>query len=197
MISLLASVVILGVLSLIAVKSLDGLPTSANGKGALSVVLPGGPVATGGATSASNDGAQSAVPGGLISQTGDTVTQQNLDSAMAVVDQEAASTSGDYGAVTIASLAGQVRGEPFISGPSTTASQISFAAAGGADGGVTLAVRSASGTCWYLWRSATATWFGASTGQASCTAPALASAPSPSANDGTILWQANSFPTHP
>jgi hypothetical protein len=56
LISLLASVVIIGLLSVVAVKSLGGLPTSATPKGTPAVVLPGGDVAVGGEGSTNDNG---------------------------------------------------------------------------------------------------------------------------------------------
>ena len=68
--------------------------------------------------------------------------------------------------------------------------------AGSGDGGaITLADRSTDGTCWLIWRSAGGTWYGAQTKQASCTAPPLASVPSPGVvTSATIGWQQGSFP---
>jgi hypothetical protein len=63
-------------------------------------------------------------------------------------------------------------------------------------GSVTLANRSTAGTCWLVWKSGgSATWYGAQTDQPSCTAPALASPPSPGpVSSSSIGWQENSFP---
>ncbi len=194
MLGLVASLAILAVMALIAVNSLNGLPTKV-GKGDSPVeALPGGQVAIGDSGAAGGDGdAVAGAPSELVAQAGDTVAQTNLTAALSVVDQ-AALSAGGYGEVTVASLAGESRGDPFTSGPSTTTAQMSLSAAGGANGGVTLAVHSASGTCWFVWRSSTATWYGAQTGHSACQAPALASAPAPShASNGSIGWQSGSF----
>ena len=68
---------------------------------------------------------------------------------------------------------------------------------GGASGSVTLTARSSNGTCWLLWRGGgSATWFGAQTGQSSCTAPSLSSAPEPGpVSSSSIGWQQGSFPS--
>jgi hypothetical protein len=68
--------------------------------------------------------------------------------------------------------------------------------AGGASGTVTLAARSSDGVCWLVWRGqGSGSWYGAQTGLASCTAPALSSAPSPGpVSSSGIGWQEGSFP---
>jgi hypothetical protein len=68
---------------------------------------------------------------------------------------------------------------------------------GGASGTVTLAAHSSNGTCWLVWKGdGSATWYGAQTGLASCTAPALTSAPSPGpVSSSGIGWQVGGFPT--
>ena len=73
----------------------------------------------------------------------------------------------------------------------------SGAATGGASGSVTLTARSSNGTCWLIWRGGgSATWFGAQTGQPSCTAPALSSAPEAGpVSSSRIGWQPGSFPS--
>ena len=185
LVGLIASMAILGLLAVIAVKS---IPTgTANAPGIAPI---GHPVAA----ANTDGGATPAVPGGLISQAGDTAAQEDLRSALAVVDQTTI-TSGGYGKVDVSSLALQDRGIPFTAGPSTSASQMSVVAAGGTDGGVTLAVRSASGTCWFVWTSSAATWYGVETGRASCAAPALGKAPVAGAGgNGVIGWQPGTFP---
>ena len=69
--------------------------------------------------------------------------------------------------------------------------------AGSVSGTVTLTARSSNGTCWLVWRAeGSATWFGAQTGQSSCTAPALTSSPAAGpVTSSTIGWQQGSFPT--
>jgi hypothetical protein len=63
-------------------------------------------------------------------------------------------------------------------------------------GAITLADRATNGTCWLIWKSAGGSaWYGAQTRQASCTAPAIDSAPSPGpVSSSTIGWQEGSFP---
>jgi hypothetical protein len=63
-------------------------------------------------------------------------------------------------------------------------------------GTITLADRSTDGTCWLVWKEAgSGTWYGAETELASCTAPALASAPSPGpVTSSSIGWKQGSFP---
>jgi hypothetical protein len=67
---------------------------------------------------------------------------------------------------------------------------------GPATGTVSLATRSSNGTCWLVWRGeGSATWFGARTGQSSCSAPALASAPSAGpVTSSAVGWQLGSYP---
>jgi len=61
--------------------------------------------------------------------------------------------------------------------------------------GVTLAARGAPGTCWFVWFSNAATWYGVEPGTPSCT-PEPMSQPPPAgaASSGTIGWQQGSFP---
>jgi len=94
-----------------------------------------------------------------------------------------------------------------VSGPSTSSSTVSGAVASptatgdGVDGplgfgSVTLAAQAKSGTCWFVWFSTAATWYGFDPDATSCAAQAMDSAPTPSAGSpGTIGWQAGSFPT--
>ena len=67
---------------------------------------------------------------------------------------------------------------------------------GAGNGTVTLADRSTGGTCWLVWKGTrTDTWYGAETGLASCTAPAISSTPSPGpVSSSSIGWQQGSFP---
>jgi hypothetical protein len=74
---------------------------------------------------------------------------------------------------------------------------------GGASGGsvpggsVTFAARSSDGICWLVWRGdGSATWYGAQTHLASCTAPPLPSAPATApVSASAIGWQEGGFPT--
>jgi hypothetical protein len=169
LVSLLVTLGILGLLALIAVKA-----------------IPSTPSATGGTSS--DTGAS------LIHHAGDTVAQANVMAAVSVV-AAAAITDGGYGGVQAASLTGSSPGVVFTTGPSTNASHISLASGAGPPGGVTLAVRSTSGTCWLVWTSSATSWYGAETGHA-CVAPALGSPPGPGvAANGGIDWQSGGFPT--
>jgi len=138
--------------------------------------------------------------------------QQTLSTALTAAD--AAASSGGYGSLTVSALSASNPSISFVTGPSSNSATVSVAVTGG-DGGagegggvsiggisagsggsVTLAVRSADGTCWLVWKSATsATWYGAQTDLSSCTAPALDSTPSPGpVSSGSIGWQQGSFP---
>ena len=148
--------------------------------------------------------------------------QQALSSALSSVGA-AASSAGGYGALDIASLSASDPSISFVAGPTSSPSTISVAlsgAGGGASGGgaggavvggadaagangvgadsgsVTLASHSTSGTCWLAWKSAgSTTWYGAQTHLSACTAPALASAPTPGpVTSSSIGWQQGSFP---
>lgn len=91
-------------------------------------------------------------------------------------------------------------------GPSNSSSAVSGAvthsSAGGglADGplgfgSVTLAADSRSGTCWFVWFSSSATWYGFEPDATSCVASPLAAAPiAGPGSPGTIGWQQGSFP---
>ena len=67
---------------------------------------------------------------------------------------------------------------------------------GSGSGTVTLAARSSDGVCWLVWKGqGSGSWYGAQTGLASCTAPALSSAPTPGpVSSSGIGWQQGSFP---
>ncbi len=69
--------------------------------------------------------------------------------------------------------------------------------ASASSGSVTLTAHSSDGICWLVWRSSgSATWFGAQTGQSSCTAPALAAAPVAGPVTSTSIgWQQGGFPS--
>jgi hypothetical protein len=116
----------------------------------------------------------------------------------------AAAGAGGYGTITPGELSGSEPSATFVSGPSSNPSTISIAVSpglqmgvtGGPSGSITLADRSADGTCWLVWRSAEATWYGAQTDLSSCTAPAMATAPSPgSVSSSSIGWAQGTFPS--
>jgi hypothetical protein len=127
--------------------------------------------------------------------------------SMAVSDGNDSQSGGDAGGGSgLSGAESAVAAARAAAGESDAGAQGAGTGAGGGGGGgggdagggsITLADRSTSGTCWLVWRSAGGgTWYGAQTGQASCTAPALASTPSPSpVSSSTIGWQMNSFPT--
>ena len=86
-------------------------------------------------------------------------------------------------------------------GPSTSPTDVSGAvASGGVDGplgsgSATLAVESKSGTCWFVWLSASTAWFGVQPDATSCVAQPMVDAPVPGpSSPGRIGWQEGSFP---
>ena len=116
--------------------------------------------------------------------------QQALSSGLTAADSAA------YGSLDVATLGASNPSVTFVSGPSTNASTVSVAIVTDGSGAITLADRSSDGTCWLVWRSpASPAWYGAQTGLASCTAPALASAPTPGpVSSSAVGWQQASFP---
>ncbi len=129
--------------------------------------------------------------------------QQTLSTALSDVSTAAAGAGG-YGSITPSELSGSEPSDTFVAGPSSSSSTVSVAvspgqpegAMGGPSGSITLADRSADGTCWLLWKSAGATWYGAQTQLSSCTAPALATAPAPGpVSSSSIGWAQGTFPS--
>jgi hypothetical protein len=128
--------------------------------------------------------------------------QQALSTGLTAASTAAAGAGG-YGAITPSELSGSEPSITFVAGPSSNSSTISVAvnsgqeeAAGGPSGSITLADRSADGTCWLVWKSAEATWFGAQTSLSSCTAPAMTEAPTPgSVSSSSIGWAQGTFPS--
>jgi hypothetical protein len=107
---------------------------------------------------------------------------------------------GAPGAGAAADIARLSAAEPsltFVSGPTTSATTVSVAEDPSTPSAVTLATRSAGGLCWLVWHApGTATWYGAQTHLASCSAPALGSPPSPGPVSSTAIgWQTGSFPS--
>jgi hypothetical protein len=186
LVGLLATLIVLGLIAFIAVKATSS-GGSGNGSNSASRALGGIEKDITGTTSAGT--------GGLIDQAGDVTSQTTLRGAEAIV-AEAQTASGGYGTLTLSTLRGLAgNGAPFTSGASTNPGQISMASAGGVSGGVTLAVHSASGTCWFEWASSSTTLYGAQPNDPSCRAPALASAPALRAPaSGTIGWSTGNFP---
>jgi len=124
--------------------------------------------------------------------------QQSLSTGLSSA-AAAAATVGGLGSVDAARMTAENPSISFVAGPSTDATTVSVAVvpgSGGEGGSITLAARASDGTCWLVWRSAgAATWYGAQTDLPSCTAPALASAPTPGpVSSSAIGWQPGSFP---
>ena len=153
-------------------------------------------------SSGTSDTSISNAPG--VGLADDLVVQQALSSALTSIGAEA-SSAGGYGALDITSLSTSDLSISFVAGPTSSPSTISVGltgSSGGASGGgadsssVTLASRSASGTCWLAWKAAgSATWYGAQTHLSSCAAPALSSAPTPGpVTSSSIGWKQGSFP---
>ncbi len=151
-----------------------------------------------------------------VAEADDYVAQQALTTALS-------SSGAAVASAGVGGTAGLSAADPsvsFTTGPSTNASTISVAqstagstgdqgipgiadsgvaGATGGNGGagsISLADRSADGTCWVVWRSSgSATFYGAETGQSNCTAPVLSSAPGVGpVSSSAIGWQQGSFP---
>jgi hypothetical protein len=129
--------------------------------------------------------------------------QQALSTGLSAASTAAAGAGG-YGAVTTSELSGSEPSVAFVSGPSSNSSTISVAVSpgqiqgvtGGPSGSITMADRSTDGTCWLVWKSTEATWYGAQTGLSSCSAPAIAAAPPPgSVSSSSIGWTQGTFPS--
>jgi hypothetical protein len=129
--------------------------------------------------------------------------QQALTSALSAAST-VATTAGGYGNVTPSALSAAEPSVSFATGPTTTWTTVSVAVSAGGTGGfgagpsgsVTLADRGADGTCWLVWKSGGATWYGAQTKAASCAAPAIAAAPAAGpVSSSAIGWQEGTFPT--
>ncbi len=152
-------------------------------------------------SSGNSDTSVSNAPG--VAEADGLQAQQALTTSMSAAG--AAASSGGYGAITPSALSASNPSVSFVAGPSSSPSVVSVAVSpgqgigldGGSGGSVTLAARSSDGVCWLIWKSATSpTWYGAQSGLASCTAPAIASEPSPSSVSSTAIgWQQGSFPT--
>jgi hypothetical protein len=123
--------------------------------------------------------------------------QQSLSTGLHAAE-DASAAAGGFASINAATLSAAEPSVTFASGPSTGPTLVSVAtgATPGGTGSVTLADRSSDGTCWVVWSSSSsAIWYGAETGQSSCTAPALSEPPSPGPVTGSAIgWQAGSFP---
>ena len=119
--------------------------------------------------------------------------QQSLTTALSATGA-ALAQAGGFGGVSASALASSDPSISFVNGASSSPIVVSV----GADsqgGSVTLADRSADGTCWLVWKSAGATWYGAQTHLASCSAPAFGSPPATGPVTSTAIgWQQGSFP---
>jgi hypothetical protein len=139
-----------------------------------------------------------------VAQADGLVAQQALSAALSAADT-AAVAAGGYGAITPSSLSSSEPSDSFVSGPSSSPSVVSVAVSAGQgssvpgaapSGSITLAARASDGTCWLVWKSAVATWYGAQTDLASCTAPAITNPPLPTPVSSTAIgWQEGSFPS--
>ena len=130
--------------------------------------------------------------------------QQSLSTGLTAA-ATAAAASGGYATLTSADLSQANPSIHFVTGPSTSSSTVSMAttATGGTGGGgggggssITMAAHASDGTCWLVWKSDQgATWYGAQSNLATCTAPAISSPPTPEpVSSSTIGWQQGSFP---
>ncbi len=123
--------------------------------------------------------------------------QQSLSTGLHAA-QDASAAAGGFSSVDVATLSASEPSVTFVSGPSTGPNTVSVATGSTSDGtgSVTLADRSSDGTCWVVWTAPpSSTWYGAQTGQRSCTAPALSGTPSPGPVTGSAIgWQEGSFP---
>jgi hypothetical protein len=149
------------------------------------------PAATG-STAGTGGTTHSGGIGGLAAGAGDEVAQQNLSGALAAADQVAVSGDG-YGVAGVAALAASTRGLHYVGGPSTGAEVVSVAPSP-AGGSVTMAVHSASGTCWLAWRSAATTWYGKGPAGTGCAAVAMSSPPTAGTAPGGVRWRQGSYP---
>jgi hypothetical protein len=136
--------------------------------------------------------------GTTVTNAYDVEAQSNLSTAMENILNNAVADGG---------LAGlDIAPYGVTPGPSTSPQQVSGAVAdatvpaggpGGplGSGSVTPAAQSRSGTCWYVWFSASDTWFGLQPDAVSCVAKAMVNEPAPGRPaPGTIGWQSGSFP---
>ncbi|HEY5025019.1 MAG TPA: hypothetical protein VII76_08590 [Acidimicrobiales bacterium] len=155
-------------------------------------------------------GALKAFAGGTVTGSGSKSLNPTVDQAYDVQAQSALSSAMQNvrdGAISNGGLSSSDLVQYGVqSGPSNAASVVSGAVmdatdAGGAPSGplgfgsVTLAASSKTGTCWFVWFSTSATWYGFEPDSTSCAATPLSTAPTPSAGaPGTIGWQQGSFP---
>jgi hypothetical protein len=148
--------------------------------------------------SGTGSGAGTSAVNPTVDQAYDVQAQSALSSVMQNV-RDGAISNGGFSASGLAQ-------QGVTTGPSGSASAVSGAVAdtdatGGVSsplgpGSVTLAAESKSGTCWFVWFSTSATWYGFQPDATSCQAEPMMVAPSPSAGSpGTTGWQQGSFPS--
>ncbi|MGA2835397.1 MAG: hypothetical protein ABSF84_02250 [Acidimicrobiales bacterium] len=145
-----------------------------------------------GTTGSSGAGPPSDTPSGAVSTADATEAQQNLATGLTSAEQSGASGQ----AVDPATLQESNPSIDFTSGPSTGPGAVSVASTT-AGSAVALTARAADGTCWVVWWSPTGgTWYGAQTGQSSCTAPSPSTIPAAGpVSSSSIGWQQGSYPS--
>jgi hypothetical protein len=147
--------------------------------------------------SGTGTGAGSSALKPTVDEAYDVQAQSALSSAMQNVRDGAISNGGFSGS--------DLAQEGVTTGPSGSPADVSGAVAdtdatGGVTsplgpGSVTLAAESKSGTCWFVWFSTSATWYGFEPDATSCQAEPMTSPPSASVGSpGTPGWQQGSFP---
>ncbi len=145
-----------------------------------------------GITGSSGPGSSADTQSGAVSAADATQVQQNL--SMGLTSAEQTSVGGQT--ASPATLQASNPSIDFTSGPSTDPGTVSVASTT-AGAAVTLTARASDGTCWVIWWSPTGgTWYGAQTGQTSCTAPSPSVTPTTgSVADTSIGWQQGSYPS--
>jgi type II secretory pathway pseudopilin PulG len=171
MVGIVVSLLIVGLLSLVVLRSV------------------GGGMAT--SKDASSLGASVALAYDVQAQSTLSNTMQNVRDALVSNGNASVLNLAQFGVT-----AGPSNAPSTVSGAvSDTGDPADLGAASGS-GSVTLAAWSKSGTCWFVWFSASATWYGAEPGSSSCLAQPLSGEPSPGApSAGSVGWQQGSFPS--
>jgi hypothetical protein len=170
MIGIIVSLLAVAVLSVIALRSLGG----------------GG--ATGG--TGSSLGSSVALAYDVQAQSTLSTTMQNVRDALVADGNPSALGLTQFGVTS-----GPSSAPGTVSGAVSAVDDPADPSAAAGSGAVTLAAYSKSGTCWFVWFSATSTWYGTEPGQSSCLAQPMSSAPSPGApSAGSVGWQQGSFP---
>jgi hypothetical protein len=190
------------------------------GFGMIGLVLSLAVVAIGGAIggtallggSGSGNGGLGTGNGSPANRAYDIAAESTLETAESAV--ETVATTSGYSGISASSLEFDEPSVKFTSGASTSDTTVSVAdsATGTAPGqappvggsvsstgSVTLAAYSQStsgnGSCLFVWMTTGATWFGAESNQTSCTATAIASAPSAGTPSATAIgWAQTTFP---